>query len=299
MLRAGVDGLARIRHSYRLTGTVPDTVAVLGPGAVGGALGVRMARGGERVICVAKPEAARSIAEEGFTLRTDGGEHTERLAAVTELEEPVDLLLVTVKAYALDDALARIGAEPGLVLPLLNGLEHMEALRARFRSVVGATIGGFEGYKESTTLVVQQTPGVVSVAAREAPEQLEHGGIETRAGDSEQDVLWEKLARQGPIAVLTSATGQTIGELRAGVRLRAAVQEACAVAGADGASTTFEEQWAIVESLPAWATSSTARDVAAGRPSELDAIGGAVVRAGARLGVPTPTIEEALAACPA
>ncbi len=275
------------------------SVAVLGPGAVGGALGVRMALAGERVVCVARPETAAAIAAEGLTLVTDDGEHTEQLEATERLEEPVHLLLVTVKAYGLDDGISHIRTEPGLVLPLLNGLEHMDVLRAHFANVVAAAIGHFEGYRESPTRIVQQTPGLVNVAATEAPEQLERAGIATRAGGSEKDVLWEKLARQGPIAVLTSVAGETIGELRTGQRLRLAIEEACAVAAADGARTTFDEQWAIIESLPDWATSSTERDVTAGRPSELDAIGGAVVRAGRRLGVPTPTLEEALAQCPA
>jgi 2-dehydropantoate 2-reductase len=275
------------------------STAVLGPGAVGGALGVRLAQSGERVICVARPETAAAIAAEGLTLVTDGGEHTEQLEATEQLEEPVDLLLVTVKAYGLDDGISHIRTEPGLVLPLLNGLEHMDVLRAHFANVVAAAIGHFEGYRESPTRIVQQTPGLVNVAATEAPEQLERAAIATRAGGSEKDVLWEKLARQGPIAVLTSVAGETIGELRTGQRLRLAIEEACAVAAADGARTTFDDQWAIIESLPDWATSSTERDVTAGRPSELDAIGGAVVRAGRRLGVPTPTLEEALAQCPA
>jgi 2-dehydropantoate 2-reductase len=275
------------------------STAVLGPGAVGGALGVRLAQSGERVICVARPETAAAIAAEGLTLVTDGGEHTEQLEATEQLEEPVDLLLVTVKAYGLDDGISHIRTEPGLVLPLLNGLEHMDVLRAHFANVVAAAIGHFEGYRESPTRIVQQTPGLVNVAATEAPEQLERAAIATRAGGSERDVLWEKLARQGPIAVLTSVAGETIGELRTGQRLRLAIEEACAVAAADGARTTFDEQWAVIESLPDWATSSTERDVTAGRPSELDAIGGAVVRAGRRLGVPTPTLEKALAQCPA
>jgi 2-dehydropantoate 2-reductase len=275
------------------------STAVLGPGAVGGALGVRLAQSGERVICVARPETAAAIAAEGLTLVTDGGEHTEQLEATEQLEEPVDLLLVTVKAYGLDDGISHIRTEPGLVLPLLNGLEHMDVLRAHFANVVAAAIGHFEGYRESPTRIVQQTSGLVNVAATQAPEQLERAGIATCPGGSEKDVLWEKLARQGPIAVLTSVAGETIGELRTGQRLRLAIEEACAVAAADGARTTFDDQWAIIESLPDWATSSTERDVTAGRPSELDAIGGAVVRAGRRLGVPTPTLEEALAQCPA
>lgn len=271
-------------------------VGVLGPGAVGGALAARLHRAGERVVCVARPETATAIASAGLTLVTGEGEYRCRPAVATRLEEPIDLLVVAVKAMGLEDAIARIASEPRLVLPLLNGLEHMDVLRARFASVVAATIGRFEGYRETVARIVQQTPGRVSVAG-EPPDVFARAGIDAKAGGSEQDVLWEKLARQGPVAVLTSATGLTIGELRAGQRLRRAVEEACAVAAADGATTTFDEQWSVIESLPEWATSSTARDVAAGRPSELDAIGGAVVRAGQRLGVPTPTLEEALAEC--
>jgi 2-dehydropantoate 2-reductase len=275
------------------------STAVLGPGAVGGALAARMALAGERVICVARPDTARAITAVGLTLVADDDEQTVSLEAAEQLAEPVDLLIVTVKAYGLEDGMSRIRAEPAVVLPLLNGLEHIDVLRARFGNVLAATIGHFEGYRESATRIVQQTPGVVNVAAMEAPDQLDRAGIATRTWDSDKDVLWEKLGRQGPIAVLTSVSGEAIGDLRGGRRLRVAVEETCAVATADGARTTFDEQWAVIEALPDWATSSTERDVTAGRPSELDAIGGAVVRAGRRLGVPTPTLEEALSQCPA
>ena len=175
---------------------------------------------------------------------TDDGEHTEQLEAVEQLEEPVDLLLVTVKAYGLGDGISHIRTEPGLVLPLLNGLEHMDVLRARFARVVAAAIGHFEGYRESPTRIVQQTPGVVNVAATRLRSSW-NGPVSPRGlGGSEKDVLWEKLARQGPIAVLTSVAGETIGELRTDRRLRLAIEEACAVAVADGARTTFDEQWA-------------------------------------------------------
>jgi len=119
------------------------------------------------------------------------------------------------------------GEQPRLVVPLLNGLEHMVPLRAAFDTVAAATIGRFEGYRETATRIIQQTPGIVNLAAAEIPAQLERAGIAARLGGSDADVLWEKLARQGPIAVLTSATGQTVGELRSGPRLRLAVEEAC------------------------------------------------------------------------
>ena len=68
-----------------------------------------------------------------------------------------------------------------------------------------------------------------------------------------------------------------------------------AVVFADGVSLEPEVQWEIIESMPALLTSSTARDIAAGRPSELDAITGAAVRASHRVGVPAPVLEQLLA----
>ena len=273
------------------------TVAVLGPGAVGGALAVRLALAGEHVVCVARAQTAELIARDGLSLVQDGEELHARPLAQATLSERVDLLLVTVKAHHLAAAVDRVAAEPALVLPLLNGLDHMSALRRRFPAVTAATIGRLEAYREAPTRIVQREAALVTVAADEAPEPLVRSGIDVRLGGGEKDVLWEKLARQAPLALLSAVTGRAVGELRDDPRLRALVAEACAVAAADGAATTFDEQWRIVESLPARLTTSTARDVAAGRPSELDAIAGAVVRAGRRLGVPTPVFEEVLSEC--
>ncbi|MER3411615.1 MAG: hypothetical protein C4305_04380 [Thermoleophilia bacterium] len=100
-----------------------------------------------------------------------------------------------------------------------------------------------------------------------------------------------------PLAALTALTGKPVGELRHDPRLRAGVVETCSVAAAAGAQVSASEQWRIIEALPPWLTTSAARDVAAGRPSELDAIVGAVVRAGRQLGVETPTLTELLAQC--
>ena len=275
------------------------TTAILGPGAVGASLAVRLALAGERVICVARPEAAAAVRDDGLTLVYEGKELRARPEAVETLEEHVSLLLVTVKAPGLAEALGRVRAEPVLVLPLLNGLEHMAVLRERFLSVTAATIGRLEAFRDGTTRIVQHKAALVTVAGNAVPVALVRAGVETRLGGSEVDVLWEKLARQAPLAALTSLTGKPTGEVRSDPRLRAAVEEACAVAVADGAHTTLAEQWSIIESLPPELTTSTARDVAAGRPSELDAIAGGVIRAGRRLGVPTPTFEALLEQCPA
>lgn len=282
------------------------TLSILGPGAVGGLLAVRLARAGLRVVCVARPPLAATILTQGLTLNGVRA----RPEAVERLQEPVDLLLVTVKAPALAEALERIAAPAALVVPLLNGLEHVDQIRSRLSwPVACATIGRLEAYRVSPTRVVQRTtePPLVTIArdhlpaglVEQAAAALEAGGVEVRLVADGRAALWEKAARLAPLAALTAATGLPLGRLRRDPRLRAAVEEACAVARADGAPTSVDEQWAILDGLPDSLTTSTARDLAAGRPSELDAIVGAVVRAGRRLGVPTPTLDDLLRRCPA
>jgi 2-dehydropantoate 2-reductase len=281
------------------------TVAVLGPGAVGGVLAVGLAQAGVRVICIARPDTARVITSEGLSLRHGQEVDTAWPEATTELCEPVELLLVTVKAPALDEALGRIQDFAETVVPLLNGIEHMQTLRARLRGsrVVGGSIGWIEAWLERPGVVVQNTPRTVmtvaSNAGAETIELLRRSGTEVRVDGTEAAVLWEKLARQAPMAAATTATQRSIGELRADTewraRLQEAIEETCAVAAADGVPLRPEAQWEIIESMPPKLTSSTARDVAAGRPSELDAITGAAVRAGRRVGVPMPALEQLLA----
>jgi 2-dehydropantoate 2-reductase len=274
------------------------SVAVLGPGAVGGMLAARLSAAGEQVLCVARPATVRAISDEGLALEHRGSVLRAHPRAVEELDESVDVLLVTVKAPQLEAALRRVRAEPGLALPLLNGLEHMETLRARFFRVAAGTIGRLEAYREAPTLIVQKSPSaLVTIEDGECIPALEQAGLEVRPDGSEKDVLWEKLARLAPLAALTAVEQRTVGELRGDPRLAAGVEEACAVALADGAHTSAADQLAIIDAMPADLTTSAARDVAAGRPSELDALTGAVVRAGRRLGIPTPILEELLERC--
>jgi 2-dehydropantoate 2-reductase len=280
------------------------TVAVLGPGAVGGVLAVGLARSGVRVVCIARPDTAALIRSEGLSLRHGREVESVRLEAVEELRVPVELLLVTVKAPALDEALERVQAPVETVIPQLNGIEHMETLRRRFPNshVVAGSIGWIEAWLERPGVVVQNTPRVVMKLAADVDkataELLGSTGVDVRVDGSEAAVLWEKLARQAPVAAATAATQRPIGELRSDpewrARLEEAIRETCATAAADGVPLGPEAQWEIIESMPPLLTSSTARDIAAGRQSELDAITGAAVRAAHRLGVPIPALEGIL-----
>jgi 2-dehydropantoate 2-reductase len=277
------------------------TVAILGPGAVGGALAVQLSGAGRRVVAVARPETAAAIRRHGLTGELCGSELQGKVEVTERLEQAVDLLLVTVKAPALGSALDLVAQshKVGTVVPLLNGIGHLETLRARFTRVVAGSIGRFEAYRTSPTRIVQTTPSpVVSLGAEgEAADILREAGIDVRI-DAERRLLWDKVARLAPLAAATAITQRTLGELRDDpdwrATLEAAVAEACAVAAADGVSLNPEAQWEILDTMPASVTTSAARDAAAGRPTELDAIVGGVVRAAERLGVSAPTLEHLL-----
>jgi 2-dehydropantoate 2-reductase len=275
------------------------TVAILGPGAVGGVLAAGFVENGVDVVCIARPATAEMIRSEGLSLRQGEKVHTVRPRVDTELRERVELLLVTVKAPALDAALERVEAAPQFVVPLLNGIEHLATLRERFRDshVAGASIGRIEAWLERPGLVVQPTPSVVMTVASDAPvELLRRSGVDLHVDGTAEAVLWEKLARQAATAALTTLTQRPVGELRSKpewrARFRTAIDEACAVAAADGVQLSPDAEWEIIEGMPPLLTSSTARDIAAGVPSELDAITGAAVRAAQRLGVETPVLTQ-------
>jgi 2-dehydropantoate 2-reductase len=286
-----------------------ETVAVLGPGAVGGSLAVRLANAGVPVICVAHAESAGLIALAGLAVESPSGTLSARPEVVERLVKPVGLLLVTVKAPGLSDAIERIEPETvadGIVLPLLNGLEHMDALRARFGGRVAAgSISHFQAYRAGRVQIVEATESpVITLASENLPkaevertaELLRRARVDVRVGQSEKRVLWQKLARIAALAAATSASGRTVGELRSDrewrPRLERAVSEACSVAGADGVSLLPSEQWAIIDDMADETTTSAARDVAAGRRSELDAILGSVLRTAERYGVACPTLTE-------
>ena len=287
-------------------------IAVLGPGGVGGLIAARTG-----AVCVGTERTVQAIEARGLALVHDGERTVTRPPAVARLDRPVSLLVVTVKAHDLDEALGRLGPSAlrdAVVLPLLNGLEHVDRLRAAAAVarapgalVVAGSIGRVEAYTEEPGVVVQRSPGALVTVAGDAVEParldaalepLRVPGLDVVVATGERAVLWEKAARLAVLAAATVASGATVGALRDDpawrARLREALDEACSVAAADGVRLDPTGQWAIIDALPAELTTSTARDVRAGRPSELDAITGSVVRAGDRLGVPAPALAGLL-----
>jgi 2-dehydropantoate 2-reductase len=290
-------------------------IAVLGPGGVGGLVAGALDRGGVPVVVVARESTAELIAAHGLAVSSVRlGEFVAHPRAIARLEEPVEALVVATKATGLEEAVERIATRPALVLPLLNGLDHLELLRERFGTQ--AVVAGAIRVEADRLPEFGRRPGVVHTspflridmasaqpAARPGMEALaatlEGVGIPARVAESEAQVMWGKLVRLNALACTTSAFDKLLGEILSTPELRAelvgAVEEGCAVASAEGAGIDATDPLGELSAAHPTLGSSMQRDIAAGRTPELEAIPGAVLRAAARHGLPCPTIERLVA----
>ncbi len=283
-------------------------IAVLGPGGVGGLLAAVLDRARHEVTVIARESTADTISAAGIDVDSvTFGRFAAHPRAVARLAEPVDALLVATKAAGLDAALERVAVEPAVVLPLLNGLDHLAVLRRRFAadSVLAGSIR-VEADRPRPGVVIHTSPFLlVSMASASAAMAPHVAALASAFGDaevpvevldSEADVMWSKLVRLNALACTTSAYDKLLGEIRSTPELRAdlvgAMMEAAAAGRAEGAEVDGETAIAELERAHATLGSSMQRDIAAGREPELDAIPGSVMRAAARHGLTCPTIER-------
>ncbi|MFF8952474.1 ketopantoate reductase family protein [Streptomyces sp. NPDC014940] len=283
----------------------PLTVAVLGPGGVGGLIGALLARDGHRVICLARETTAAELSRGGLRVESaQYGDFTAAVEADTQLREAVDAVFVTVKQTSLDEALDRLPASAlgdSVVIPLLNGLDHLALLRDRYPSaeVVAGTIR-VEATRTAPGLIHHTSPFTnleLAAPLDEFADRLRHAGLGVTLRTDETAMLWDKLAFLAPFALLTTRHRADVGTVRGDRRpeLLAVLDEITAVARAAGARVTTETVLSFFDRVPDTMKSSMQRDAAAGRPLEVDAIGGAVLRAGAAHQVETPVTARLVA----
>ncbi len=282
--------------------------AILGPGGVGGFLAGALQRAGDRVTVIARERTTALIERDGIAVQSVRlGEFLARPRARATLDAPVEVLFVATKATGLTDALTRIKVAPELVVPLLNGLDHVAVLRQRFGAgrVCAGTIR-IDSDRPSPGRIVHRSPMLLVEVAAEDPAAaaklplllaaLERAQVPARIGASEQQVMWSKLVRLTALATTTSVSGRQIGFIRSDPQWRAAlaacIEEGAAAANADGASVDARAALAELDAAHATLGSSMQRDLEAGRVPELDAIQGSVLRAAARLGLQCPTITR-------
>lgn len=276
-------------------------VAVMGAGAVGCYYGALLAKAGHPVTLIGRQALADSVAERGLILDTSQGRESVRLTAVTGPEgvAGADLVLVCVKSGDTEEAgrlmLPHL-SRGAVILSLQNGVDNGE----RLSQVIGRPVVPVAVYvataMEGAGHVRHHGRGdlILGTGGEGVAEHLNAAGIPATVSDRVRDALWTKLTINCAWNALSALGGQPYGRLFASEGVAAVLvdvtAECLAVAGASDVRLP-EDMLAQVRAIAttmAGQRSSTAQDLARGRRTEIDHLNGFVVRAGERLGIPTP-----------
>ena len=283
--------------------------AILGAGGVGGLIGVALAKSGESVTLVLRPEALRGYPSE-LSLESPLGSFSVPVERAASVAAPCDVLWITVKATQLESALRSVTVDPdqiGAVVPLLNGIDHVALLRARFGHdrVVPASIG-VEAERVAPGKIIHRGMAIRLTFSSigegrltSTVEEFRKFGFACQFVADEMKILWTKLSVLAPFALTTSATGLTIGEVRSDPawhkRLEVMVREVAAVGTASGTPLDASVILTFFDKTPPGGRSSMQKDVAAGNPPELDAIAGPILRHAEEHGIDVPVTRELVA----
>jgi 2-dehydropantoate 2-reductase len=282
--------------------------AILGAGGVGGLIGACLAQAGDSVTLVVRRETLAQYPKQ-LHLESPFGNFTVNVSIAAEVPA-VDVLWITVKATQLEPALVALKNPDAVraIVPLLNGIDHISLLRARYGSsrVIPATIA-VETERVSPGHIVHRSPFArlnVCSAGRSVLantlDQLQQIGFECRFVDDEPTLMWSKLVFLAPFALTTTASDKTTGEILAdpnwGPQGLACLREACAVAVAEGAKVDADAVIAGVMKMPGNMRSSMQKDVEQHRTPELDAIAGPILRGAQRHGIEVPATKKLVAA---
>jgi 2-dehydropantoate 2-reductase len=277
--------------------------AILGVGGVGGLIGANLARLGDSVTAVVKPQSLASYPEQ-LKLESPFGNFAVPVARSAEVP-PVDVLWIAVKATQLQDSLATVThpASVGAIVPLLNGIDHLALLRKRYGDgcVIAATIA-VESERVAPGHFAHRSPfAILNVSSAGQPllgstlQQLQKTGFECHFVDDEVTLMWTKIVFLAPIALATTAFDQPVGGVMSNPEWKAewesCVRDACAVAAAEGAKVDADVVFARMSRAPYGMRSSMQKDVERGNPPELDAIAGPILRAGSRRGIEVRTTQ--------
>jgi 2-dehydropantoate 2-reductase len=285
-------------------------VAVVGAGGVGGYFGGRLAKSGIDTTFIARGATLEALRTNGLRVESINGDF--HIDVNTTVEGTYDAILMTVKTWQVAEATANIvpllGPE-SVVVPLENGVDSPEVIA----KIVGAphTLGGL-----CAIVSFAVAPGHIRHAASEPlvmfgeldnrvtprverlREAFVAAGIRTEIPPDIHRSMWTKFLFIATMSGIGALTRVPIGEWRAMPEIRLIVDRSlrevvavAAVRGIDLGADAVEKTWQRYDTLAAASTSSLQRDMVEGRPSELDAQLGAVVRFGEELGVPTPVTE--------
>src|SRR4030088_3304198 len=292
-----------MRWPKRVKGGLLMKFAVMGAGAVGCYYGFKLARAGHDVVLIGRPQHVEAIEHQGLRLETQTFDEHVCVSASTEgsAVQGAQLVLFCVKSTDTESGAAAVKphlSPDALVLSLQNGVDNADRLRALLRQqVVAAAVyvgtemagPGHVRHHGRGELVLER-----SKASDDVARALIVAGVPTEISDNVRGALWAKLITNCAYNALSAITQLPYGRLAKGegvtVVLRDLVAECVAVAKADGVTLPGDVDAAVrkIAETAAGQYSSTAQDLARGKPSEIDHLNGFIVRRGEALGVATP-----------
>ncbi len=289
---------------------------IVGAGATGGYFGGRLAQAGRDVTFLVRAGRAEQLKEKGLQIISPHGDVTltPKVVTVQEVDAPFDAILLAVKAYSLHAALKEIAPAVGpktMILPVLNGMKHMDAIAAMFGAdaligslcSIAATLdeeGRILHFSQFHNFVYGEMSGVRSERIERLDAVMQHAVFDARLSLSIRQDLWNKWMMLATLAGVTCLMRGSIGEIEAAPGGRDFVQrffaEVVAVATAEGyapGSDFLEETRALLTAPGSSLTSSMYRDLKSNKPIEAEEIIGDLLARGNKAGVHTPLLATA------
>jgi len=293
-------------------------ILVLGAGAVGGYFGGRLAEAGRDVTFLVRPARAALLAERGLAVESPLGDFTVRPKLVTadRLDGPFDLVLLSAKQYDLAQAIAAVrpAVGPGTsLLPLLNGLIHLDALEAAFgaRAVLGGVAyvgaalqpdGGIRHHNRLSGIAFGDRNGGITERVQAIAAEFRDSKIDAPGSADVMLDMWEKFAMIATMAGMNCLMRGTIGEIVATADGASLMLQMLAENGAVAAAAGHAPRPAYIEQISKMFTepgsannASMHHDLARGSRTEADWILGDMRRRAIALGVDTPLLRAAYA----
>ena len=291
---------------------------ILGAGALGGYFGGMLLRGGAEAAFLVRPRRAAQLHKQGLVVTLPTGEFPSPVKTVPagEIDGPYDTVLLACKAYDLDgatDAVAPALGPGSVVLPILNGINHIETLVARFgQARVLGGLGMINGELSPAGVIAMRvlTPthitfgelnGESSNRCLEIQRAFAAGGVQSTVSDRVVADMWAKFCGFGAIAVIHTLMRARAGEITATAAgagfVDAAIDECTQVAAAEGyppPSAQREFARSLYKRTESAYRPSILVDLAAGRPTEGEHTIGDLVRRADRHGLEVPLLRAAL-----
>ena len=287
-------------------------IGIIGVGALGGYYGAKLALAGNAVHLIARGATLEALHARGLTLQCDDlVHHVAEIPATDDASTVgvVDLVIVATKCYDLEfigSSLRVLKGPETIVLPLQNGIDSAEHLSAltEAKGILGgltylpATVtapGVVRQQGEEKPIILGALNASDATAAATVTAVLDAAGIAVQQHSDIRVALWMKFMLTIGTMGVQSVTGRGFGLTREDPHTRAlyfeCMGEVASLAKRSGIALPVDAQtqlMAKVDSYPAGAKASMLQDLERGRPLELDAMHGTVVRLGKTLGIPTP-----------